>query len=72
MHTKELPKPGQRIECVSMANDPDAITPGSRGTVLRVQNIPCFNDDHIDVAWDDGRTLCLIASIDEWKVVSKG
>ena len=72
MHTKELPKPGQRIECVSMANDPEPIPTGARGTVLRVQNIPCFNDDHISVAWDNGSYLILIASIDEWKVVSEG
>lgn len=65
-----IPKPGQRIECVLMAGDPDPIPPGSRGTVLSTQGVGELV--HVNIAWDNGRSLCLLHTIDKWKVLSRG
>lgn len=51
-----------------MRGDPDPIPSGSRGTVLRTQDV--WGDTHIDVAWDSGRTLALLSGIDEWKILT--
>lgn len=70
MHTQDtqvLPKPGQRVECVAMGADPDPIPMGARGTVLRVD--PCGREHHISVAWDSGRSLNLISSVDKFRVL---
>jgi hypothetical protein len=68
MDTQTLPKPGQRIECVYMGGDPNPIPVGSRGTVLKVQEI-VPGDHHIDVAWDSGRTLGLLSLIDRYRIL---
>jgi len=67
MHTVELPSPGQRVECVLMGNDPDPIPSGARGTVTRVD--PCGREHHISVAWDSGRSLNLISTVDKFRVL---
>lgn len=64
---QQLPKPGQRVECMGMGTDPDPIPPGARGTVLRVG--PCGHEHHISVAWDNGRNLNLISSVDKYRVL---
>lgn len=65
---------GTRIELVSMANDPDPIPSGSRGTVRRTSDIswlnlgkPCIQ---IDVDWDDGRKLSLCSPPDTYRVLT--
>ena len=68
MHTQQLPKPGQRIQCLRMGNDPDPIPVGSRGTVLRVDH--CGKEYHVSVAWDSGRSLNLLSDADKWLVLS--
>lgn len=65
-----LPKPGQRIACVSMVGDPHPIPSGERGTVLSVQHLHSFGEHHIHVAWDNGRTLTLISTVDKWENLS--
>jgi len=65
-----IPKPGQRVECVSMFADPCPIVPGDRGTVTRVEQWGAGpHNANIHVAWDSGRTLALLSEIDEWKVL---
>jgi len=67
---KQIPKPGQRVELVSMPYDPDPIPTGSRGTVLATQDV--MGQTHIEVAWDSGRTLALVAAVDNWVVTTRG
>lgn len=67
---KQIPKPGQRLELVSMPYDPNPIEPGSRGTVIAVQDV--MGQTHIEVAWDSGRTLSLVAAVDSWTVTTRG
>ena len=69
METQTLPKPGQRVECIDMVGDPAPIPTGARGTVLLVQNMHSFREHHIYVAWDSGRTLTLISSVDKWRIL---
>lgn len=72
MKTPQLPKPGQRIQCVRMGDDPDPIPAGSRGTVLKVQQHDLGDgiETHVTVAWDNERTLALIGPIDTWTVLT--
>ena len=65
---KQIPKPGERVKLIRMVGDPCPVEPGSRGTVLIVQHIS--ESTLISVAWDNGRSLSLIASIDEWSVIA--
>jgi hypothetical protein len=65
-----LPKPGQRIECVLMPQDPDPIPSGARGTVLHVEQWGAGpKHANIHVAWDSGRTLALLTDVDKWKIL---
>lgn len=58
---------GDRIELISMPEDPDPILPGTQGTITWVG--PDFQDEpQYAVAWDNGRTLGL-APIDRVKVL---
>jgi len=53
-----------------MPYDPNPIEPGSRGTVIAVQDV--MGQTHIEVAWDSGRTLSLVAAVDSWTVTTRG
>ena len=53
--------PGTRLELISM-DDPQAIPPGTRGTVERVNS---YGD--IEMSWDNGRTLSLIPGEDSFR-----
>lgn len=58
---------GDRIELVSMTNDPLPMEPGSQGTVRGF----CEGSglDQVWVEWDPevGRSLCLIPGVDRWR-----
>lgn len=60
---KEMYPAGTRIELISM-EDPQAIEPGTKGTVD-------FVDDagQIHMKWDNGRTLALIPEEDSFKTI---
>lgn len=61
---KERYPKGTRLECINM-NDPYApIEPGTQGTVEFVDDM-----GQIHMKWDNGRTLALIPSEDEFKEV---
>jgi hypothetical protein len=54
---------GSRIELVSMPNDPDALAPGTLGTVTGGNGAQMYVD------WDNGRTLILLPGVDRWVVI---
>lgn len=55
---------GDRIELVSMTNDPDPIPAGSRGTVVLTPG--WFQDAwQVTVSWDNGRALNLVVPPDK-------
>lgn len=57
--------PGTRVELTGpMHDDPDPIPVGSRGTVTG------GNGSQLFVAWDDGRTLKLLADEDPYRVLT--
>jgi hypothetical protein len=69
MNSKTIPHPGQRIELVRMAADPNPVPPGTLGTVLKVDKWGCRPGAYnVQVAWDNGRTLALLTECDEWVV----
>lgn len=61
-------KVGDRIELVSMTDDPDPIAPGTRGTVDYVNEV---GEDwtQISVNWDNGRRLSLSVPPDRYRVL---
>jgi hypothetical protein len=61
------PQPGDRIRLVTMPDDPDPIPPGSIGTVTAVRQHRTWSQ--VDVAWDNGRTLMLVAPPDQFAVM---
>lgn len=67
-------KAGDRIELVSMPNDPDPIPFGTRGTVTWnggwVRGITARDYEQISVKWDNGRTLGLCIPPDVVRVVN--
>lgn len=50
-------KPGDRVRLLSMVDDPDPISAGMAGTVLKPY--PQRDLLQLDVAWDNGRSLML-------------
>lgn len=62
---------GDRIVCYHM-EDELSVTPGTKGTVTRIQKDPFDNDGKlISVDWDNGSQLSLISSTDLWKLVEE-
>lgn len=59
----ELSK-GDRIICISMEDDYDAIPTGIPGTVTNVSVV--FGDKQYNVDWDNGSKLALIDGVDKW------
>jgi len=51
-----------------MPYDPDPIPAGSRGTVQATQDV--MGQTHIEVKWDSGRSLALVAAVDNWRVIA--
>ena len=65
---KSKVKPGDVIVLYHM--DDEMMSPGTKGTVLRITRDP-FEDDNkiIEVLWENGSTLSLMSKYDAWKVV---
>lgn len=66
------PRPGDRIELVSMLEDPDPVPAGTRGTVTFVHRVGTGANVwmQVDVDWDNGRQLMLAVPPDEFAFVS--
>lgn len=63
---KEMYPKGTRIELIDM-NDPYAPVPsGTKGTVEFVDDM-----GQIHMKWDNGRTLALVPSVDEFKTIKE-
>ena len=64
---KTIPKPGDRIRLIAMPDDPNPIPPGTKGTVVGVEQIGSGREKwfQVDVDWDNGRTLMLSVPPDE-------
>jgi len=65
----KLALPGDRIRLIKMSNDPDPIEPNTTGTVKKVGTVYMFGEDHLDVQWDNGRSLSLLVGTDEFEVI---
>ena len=58
--------PGTRLELISM-DDPQAIPPGSRGTVDHVDDMGT-----IHMRWDSGRSLGIVPGEDSFRKLTPG
>jgi len=62
---------GDTIEMVYM-DDPYPIPPGTKGKVVGYTSLKSpFNEDHMDVDWENGRSLSLITGVDKVRVIHK-
>ena len=74
MYYVEYPLPGDTIEMIKMAGeDPDPIIPGTKGIVDHIKTLRFGHEyeEHVDVNWENGRTLKLILPGDEIKIVDR-
>ena len=63
---------GDIIEMINMPDDPNPIPPGTKGMVVSYTSVGVpFDEDHMDVNWENGRNLSVIVGVDEIKVVKK-
>ena len=60
-----FPRFGERIKLISM-DDPYGIEPGTTG-VINSYPVTVFNEDQVDVKWDNGRSLAIIIGIDKFE-----
>lgn len=63
---KQIYPKGTRIECISMDDPYHPIAPGTNGTVVAVDDMGT-----IHMEWDNGRTLGLVPSEDEFKIIKE-
>ena len=56
---------GTRIELIQMTDDPRPVEPGTRGTVVHVDDL-----GQIEMHWDNGRSLSLVPGKDSFRVLS--
>jgi hypothetical protein len=59
---------GRTIELISMDNDPNPIECGTKGKIIKINDMP-FNEKQIEVEWENGRTLSLIYPVDKFKII---
>lgn len=64
-------KRGDRVELITMPNDPNPIEPGTRGTVI-LDPVWVFDSWQIGMKWDNGRTLNLSVPPDRARIVALG
>lgn len=67
------PRPGDRIELVSMHDDPDPVPVGAKGTVTLVHRVGAKSNAwlQVDIDWDNGRQLMLVVPPDEFVFVDE-
>ena len=57
---------GTRVEVILMENDPKPIMPGTKGTVVAVDDMCTIHCD-----FDNGRSLGLIPGEDQFKIIKE-
>ena len=62
---RRYPK-GPRIELIRMGEDPRPVPPGTRGTVVYVDDM-----GQIGMRWDNGQSLSLIPGEDNFRVLTQ-
>lgn len=72
IYNPKYPLIGDVVEMVEMVDDPNPIVPGIKGVVEDIRSIRFNNqyEEHVDVKWENGRTLNLILPYDKIKIVS--
>jgi len=60
-----FPRIGERIKLISM-DDPYGIEPGTTG-VIKSYPVTVFDEDQVDVKWDNGRGLAIIIGVDKFE-----
>ena len=73
IYENDKPLPGDTIEMINMQDDWDPIKRGTKGVVDDINTVQFGSDmeEHINVNWEDGRTLKVITPADEIKIVEK-
>lgn len=56
--------PGTRVEVVSLCNEEEHLKPGTKGTVVGVDDQPA-----LFVHWDNGSSLSLLIGQDQFRVI---
>jgi hypothetical protein len=62
---RKYPK-GTRIELIRMGEDPRPVPPGTRGTVVYVDDM-----GQIGMRWDNGQSLSLIPGEDSFRILTQ-
>ena len=73
MYYSEYPLPGDTIEMIEMeGDDPHPILPGTKGIVddIKSHRFDGGYEEHVDVSWENGRTLNLLLPHDKIKIIS--
>lgn len=65
-HMREKYPPGTRVEVVSLCNEEEHLKPGTKGTVVGVDDQPALL-----VHWDNGSSLSLLIGQDRFRVISE-
>ena len=63
-HMREKYPPGTRVEVVSLCNEEEHLRPGTKGTVVGVDDQPALL-----VHWDNGSSLSLLIGQDQFRVI---
>lgn len=63
-------EPGDRIVLLHMDDPYSAVRMGTKGTVVKIVNLPFGMGTQYNVKWDNGSTLDLIPDVDSW-ILSK-
>ena len=63
-HMREKYPPGTRVEVVSLCNEEEHLKPGTKGTVVGVDDQPALL-----VHWDNGSSLSLLIGQDSFRVI---
>ena len=63
-HMREKYPPGTRVEVVSLCNEEEYLKPGTKGTVVGVDDQPALL-----VHWDNGSSLSLLIGQDQFRVI---
>ena len=64
--------PGDTIRLIKMVDDPKPIEPNTIGVIREIIPIHMFNEDHLDVDWENGRDLKLIVGLDQFERIKDG